>query len=603
MFKFPDWPHTLTVRRLECISCKYLLEVSAEQVHYKGDRTEDTPFANWSPRHNSSVHRFFSTSHATEQAGSSIAPHLFCPRCGADNHNWLYLSHRPAIFFSANFRNIIVVIAGMLISIFMFIGYQYYMIGELTRLFFYFMLLLLAGIVPLLVIVPQLRALRDYKYLKKVSGFSFSNIISPPLKTAILLGIITLIFLPSFYYLILPRIDEWSLSLIQTESNLTQVERIDKLTSDLPVFYDKYSQHQFTVANIVESLQQNLFTEQAVCTNIEIKNMAANLRMILSGDAKLGNAALLANAISELEAAQELNTPACYADLLEGTTLLLTAYLASDNRAVSEITSVDCSNQITAFEATHNKQMVTLAPACHEEMIVQIMSRLNEQIEAFSRPNPSASPEDMKAWMAKILGGIRTIALLNPNSALPKQIEENLASLEKLLYPKQKDPDIGKDVKAIVTWSKTAGKIFVLSLLLTLVAVYYVESTTDSQLPRPVFSSMSWMTQTAKWEINRTSEPRGLAEHIQWVQVERNREGGINLIGLFRDPPDLENGGPTDRVRAQRYVIVTDPWCYIRSTTITDEIVDRPAGGPAFVVPEDAHPDTAERSTPVRVRW
>jgi hypothetical protein len=78
------------------------------------------------------------------------------------------------------------------------------------------------------------------------------------------------------------------------------------------------------------------------------------------------------------------------------------------------------------------------------------------------------------------------------------------------------------------------------------------------------------------------------------VKVERNPEGGINLVGLHRDPPSFNTQGQAfgETVRAQKYVIQTNMWGRIIKASIYDTQVPRPAGGPDFMtvipVPHDA---------------
>lgn len=116
----------------------------------------------------------------------------------------------------------------------------------------------------------------------------------------------------------------------------------------------------------------------------------------------------------------------------------------------------------------------------------------------------------------------------------------------------------------------------------------------DQQLPPPIFHSVASMTRIVGWEAKQALEIEGTMHHIQWVNVERNEEGGINMIGLHRDPPSFDAQGRAfgETVRAQRHVIETDMWGRIKKATIQDTRVPRPAGGPDFVasfpLPHDA---------------
>lgn len=116
----------------------------------------------------------------------------------------------------------------------------------------------------------------------------------------------------------------------------------------------------------------------------------------------------------------------------------------------------------------------------------------------------------------------------------------------------------------------------------------------DPQLPPPIFHSVANMTRVVGWEAKQALEIDGTMQHIQWVNVERNAEGGLNLTGLHRDPPNFDAQGRAigETVRAQKHVVETDMWGRIIRATIHDTRVQRPAGGPEFVaimpLPHDA---------------
>lgn len=141
---------------------------------------------------------------------------------------------------------------------------------------------------------------------------------------------------------------------------------------------------------------------------------------------------------------------------------------------------------------------------------------------------------------------------------------------------------------------------FMLGLPLSLAVFFIMDSIkkfvviTDSQLPPPIFNSVAGMTRIVGWEAKQALEIEGTMHHIQWVNVERNEHGGINLVGLHRDPPSFDAEGRAfgETVRAQKHVVVTDMWGRIIKATIHDVRVPRPAGGPDFVLtiprPHDA---------------
>lgn len=110
-----------------------------------------------------------------------------------------------------------------------------------------------------------------------------------------------------------------------------------------------------------------------------------------------------------------------------------------------------------------------------------------------------------------------------------------------------------------------------------------------AHLPKPIFTNLSQMRQLAIWEANQALAIGPALSRIQWTQAQRNGRGGIDMVGLFRDPPEFDTHGRLpNQVRAQQYFISTDPWCRLIEARISDKMVSRPAGGPSYAWPETA---------------
>jgi hypothetical protein len=113
--------------------------------------------------------------------------------------------------------------------------------------------------------------------------------------------------------------------------------------------------------------------------------------------------------------------------------------------------------------------------------------------------------------------------------------------------------------------------------------------TINQQLPPPIYYSVANMTRVVAWEAMQALEIKGNMEHIQWMDVQRNNLGGINLIGLHRDPPAYDVNGRqiTDLLPAQRYTVITNQWGRIQEAYIEDRRVTPTVGAPGFVVPKE----------------
>lgn len=150
------------------------------------------------------------------------------------------------------------------------------------------------------------------------------------------------------------------------------------------------------------------------------------------------------------------------------------------------------------------------------------------------------------------------------------------------------------DFRFLLLWIILMGLPLLFSVFLIMRSLTEFVGRVDQQLPQPIFHSVANMTRVVSWEAKQALDIEGTMRHIQWVKVERNAEGGINLIGLHRDPPSFDSQGKAvgERVRAQRHVVETDMWGRIIRATIYDTWVQRPAGGPAYMaiapVPHDA---------------
>jgi len=154
--------------------------------------------------------------------------------------------------------------------------------------------------------------------------------------------------------------------------------------------------------------------------------------------------------------------------------------------------------------------------------------------------------------------------------------------------------DILGDFRFLLLWSILVGLPLFFSVFFIMRGIKEFAAKVDQQLPPPIFHSVANMTRVVGWEAKQALEIDGTMQHIQWVNVERNAEGGINLTGLHRDPPNFDAQGRAvgETVRAQKHVVETDMWGRIIRATIHDTRVQRPAGGPEFVailpLPHDA---------------
>ena len=121
------------------------------------------------------------------------------------------------------------------------------------------------------------------------------------------------------------------------------------------------------------------------------------------------------------------------------------------------------------------------------------------------------------------------------------------------------------------TWFRYVLASSIAALVFSLVAVNGYVRRINRALPHPLFHSIAAMTRVVAWEAGAALEIGREIDNIQWTNIRRNAAGGIDLEGIYRDvpPPGEADKSVQARVRAQRYEISTDRWGRIQSAQIT----------------------------------
>ena len=128
-------------------------------------------------------------------------------------------------------------------------------------------------------------------------------------------------------------------------------------------------------------------------------------------------------------------------------------------------------------------------------------------------------------------------------------------------------------------WGVTVGIPTLVAVFMGMAAVKQFVGQVDRELPAPVFHSVAGMTRLVAWEARQALEVKGKYFHnIQWMSVDRNGQGGLDLVGLFRERPNIDIFGQPigTMVRAQKHTIHTDKWCRVTSAKIEDVEVTIP---------------------------
>jgi hypothetical protein len=478
MLRFPAPPDTLLTRQLECISCKEIFTVSEDyalpdrqrteywqlpsdhlpdtQLRYQPDRTRRSVTPETRAMPNRAPHRI-------SNWAESRRVHVNCPRCGADNRNWLHVSNIPRSASSlATFQQWRQRFAPATIGVFVTLAlvaaafwnvYKPEAIGNGLTLV---IVILLAGFLSINTITRQWRALREYHYRRAfVSPHSLGESLSPTQQTGLRYFAIFVFLVPFLLYVFIPKSFGLASSIFTpSTSKATLSERIDSL---------------------FEPLEQELAETE------------------------------------ENEAAAEVEEPKAVIRPVERLEILL-----------------------------------KLEPKEDDALTVRLES---------------------------VLEKARNEVLAAPDSNLIKQIEPEIEALEEVVPPL----DVNNiDTEFLRTWLKYVGLASVVSIVFSMMAVTNYTNRMDAQLPRPLFYSIANMTRVVIWEAKRSLEIPGQMDHVQWINVERNAQGGITLQGLHRDPSQTLNEDLNFKVRAQRYTIHSDIWGRIQSAEIKDLHVWQP---------------------------
>lgn len=364
MFHVPVPPPTFVTRQIECISCKELFTI-AEDVPYPTNKRssswrlppdrypdialryqENRTHRPVSPEMRAEPDSFQQIPYSTWAEASPT--HIYCPRCGADNRNWLHIisppptkplrqiqnwiNYYPYAAFALCFTICLWVLA--LIRVYTNTAVKDMIVLSLN--------LLLAGCLPVFVITRQWKSLREYQFTHQVKkSLSQSGYFAPPFKTGFLMGFVFVTLIPFLIYIIIPLVLNFSTSFIQAPppeptlidriktvsdklesalestdgvpSNSTQ-QTIKELETILQTHQEKIETSDIEEGKIEASTEENESTDSAESASEEPLNFIARAKLTLTDIQVLSSAtpeydAQIDSAIRKLETAISLSTP------------------------------------------------------------------------------------------------------------------------------------------------------------------------------------------------------------------------------------------------------------------------------------------------------
>ena len=242
-FKPPHPPQSLATLQIECVACKELFTLAEGQqsaqsnagawqhvltaqpfvrLRYLPDRFLKTT----RPQHR--PHTF--TQDSPEDPGSINGPiRINCPRCGADNRNWLHILQS----FTQNLpQNFLPLGIGFLITCLLLLTatIRLWTILSLGQLAILFVMILLSGLLPLAVMPFLWRQEREYH---NAGGFLPRGALSPTLRVGFALLLIFVFILPAFIYVAVPIGFDYVSDLLSPPATPSLPERIQQVREQI----------------------------------------------------------------------------------------------------------------------------------------------------------------------------------------------------------------------------------------------------------------------------------------------------------------------------------------------------------------------------------
>lgn len=246
---FPQTPRTLSVRQIECARCREIFTIAEDNPTQLISRTD-----NWHVPHTvrdempATALRFNTNldevevmpeirAEPLEQPGAvgnwHLEYYLNCPRCGADNRNWLFVSTQIRPYFARN------VLIGGVISL---IWIAYVLVNRwedfLPDRLLATICLFLAAFLPLRIIPGQWRALREFLLSRRFLPALPQPRFSAPVVTAVILYLIFVWGIPVMRYGFMPLVKEAVPAIVQAAGDSGNDEKDSELGEELEFLAD-----------------------------------------------------------------------------------------------------------------------------------------------------------------------------------------------------------------------------------------------------------------------------------------------------------------------------------------------------------------------------
>lgn len=580
MQEFPPFPETWLTRQIECVSCKQIILVAESK-----------------PLRRNGVNGRVRSIHTTLLQSGSQGTLVNCPRCGADNRNWIYFLKTTGVGnWPKNFWPALIGF-GITLVLLAILVYRHWWGNEPidpsnSRTLILLIAVLVSGLIPIWFMTAQWARLREYNHLRsfRPPRLIFDRL-SPPLRLGLINILFFTILFPALFYVLLPRGFAYISKQLSPLAEPTLIERIDGL---LPRFegLDNISGNARTIEISVGSLEGVLNTYASTCTTKPIAAMVESLQQLRRADQVEMRQGLINHAITQLTNLQASSH--CQTELINNALISLKVLRDAEAQNCQPLpAALDVVIISTPTAGNTASTPVSERPSCVYEFLSGMIVTLEHMLIPI--PPVTTPPEESLGNRATTtLEGIRALLQQQPadvGNATRQQIANEISILEKIIQPTATDiADKGAGNDFLKTWFKFVGTSSGLAFVFSLWAVSAHVGKINQFLPRPLFYSIANMHRVVTREASRAL---GLSDsninYIQWMGIDRNDLGGITLTGLHRDLPDFDDNGHAigNTVRAQHYEVNSDAWAHIVSIEITDLRVPRQVGSPNYAIPVD----------------
>lgn len=248
MLNFPTFPDTLSTRQLECICCNEILTVSEDYATVTGVRTSNwqlvpdrfldiklryqperdrrtvTPPMRAEPNRNSGDFLEWS---------SNSKALVNCPRCGADNRNWLHILRSPQPWPQKFPIALLGYLAPAILGAIAFDRFRDLSQG-MSNLILLLVSIFLVAHIPIQSSTRGWPKLREYHFAKPhTKSQTIWQSLPPPLRTGIISTGAFLILIPFLLYFLIPWGFNTAVNLLTTNNQQSLALKIDTLVNTL----------------------------------------------------------------------------------------------------------------------------------------------------------------------------------------------------------------------------------------------------------------------------------------------------------------------------------------------------------------------------------